>query len=157
MNRPPIQSLSADTTSYMSDDLWLASMWGPIILKIKDRNSQADDAVEADKAIPIWNSYSIFRCIHGLGVYADGKQKRGLLGMYFTYCLLSSHTVKTGKLVSAMCIDQSILDAWRVSKTELLTLGDPARAPTYVNGTWGHIMVCWNAAKKKGMSINFIA
>ena len=83
MNRPAIQSLAEDTTSYMSDDLWLASIWGPIILKIKDRESQADEGVVAENAIPIWNCYSIFRCIHEMAVHADGKGKRGIIGRFF--------------------------------------------------------------------------
>lgn len=79
MNRPVAKSLVGQAC-YRTDDKWLASLWEPIVLSVPNRDSNVDASTAAANAIPVWNSFSIFRCIMEYAVHTNGKGKRGTPG-----------------------------------------------------------------------------
>lgn len=84
MNRPVARSLVGQTC-YLSDEQWLTSLWHPIVLSVPNRTTHADPSVAAVNATPVWNSYSIYRCIMEYAVHANGRNKRGPAGMYIIH------------------------------------------------------------------------
>lgn len=76
--------VKSDKQCYMTDEEWLASVWEPIIAGIKNRDDHANPQIAAKGAIPVWNSYSIFRCFMEMAVFANGKTKRGSPGKFVT-------------------------------------------------------------------------
>ena len=79
MTRPALKCM-AKVTDYMSDDMWLASIWGPIILGLQDRDAQADGDAAAANSVPAWNCFAVYRYMMDLAAVKNGRRVAGWTG-----------------------------------------------------------------------------